>query len=155
MARHHRAHHRALFNREWISPIVSCRHSRVFSGPSWVPIARDAPVGTRFSPGRRQFLWEIFASPCNGSTPELSWCVNWFTWPLAFARSLALPSRPPPHKNPMTRAYPFHVMRDDTCTEHIYPSVNFRRINSTTRRLSDSLKLTAELQCGGERASCG
>lgn len=135
MARHYRAHHRVLFNRERISPYCFVQAFtgllRSFIGSH----SRDAPVGTRS--GRRQFLWEISASPCNGCHAGASWCVNWFTRPLALVRSLAHS----PYSRPI-KIRRLEFIRFTLCAMTRASSwrivCKFRGINSTTRRLSDS-----------------
>lgn len=89
MVRHHRAHHRALFNRERISPYCFAQAFtsllRSFMGSH----SRGAPVGTSSSRSPAIPVGNIRV-PMQRIHAGASWCVNWFTWPLALARSLAL-----------------------------------------------------------------
>lgn len=111
----HRAHHRTLFNRKG----YAAPHCFVQAFTGLLAIAlvgshssRGAPVGTHSSrvAGNScgKYPHPLPPAPlptCNGSTPGLHGVqIGLHGWR---ARARA----PLPHKNPMTRVYPFHVAR--------------------------------------------
>lgn len=108
-------------------PIVSCRHSRVFSRSSsgGVPIVAGAPVGTpALLAGRRAIPVGNIRVPMQRNLAEASWRANWFTRP--------------------ARAGPIKIRRLEFIIHVQHAAVprvsrayrKFRRINSPTRRLS-------------------
>lgn len=145
--RHH--HHRTLFNREGdVAP-----HCFVQAFTGLLPMvfmgshsSRCALVGTRSSQVARQFLWEISSplSPPPRAT-DLTQGLHGVQIGLHGWRARA-PLSGSPHKNPMTRVYPFHVARH-VRRARVSRVRKFRRINSPTRRLSDSRGASLNYLC--------